>query len=377
MHWALAITLFLSFFSSSFAQVNVGLFAQRQVSMIMVSPSDGNYFLLNEKMDTVYRFRTDDALSIQAVGNRLAIKSVYGFSDTLKSADLMGSGQKPSFIVRIGTESKDHNYFDGLKVAAKNSVLSISNRVNMERYVSRVVVSEVGYGANEEYYKIQSIICRTYAARHLARHVGEGFDLCDNEHCQVFSGFKKETNEVVRATASTNGLVMIDPKDQLILSAFHANCGGQTANSEYVWKEPRTYLVSVEDTFCHLGRSSNWQKTMPIQDFLAQIGFSENASGFGNFEFKQEDRKKQFVLGSDSLETVEMRKMLQLRSAFFDVKFQDGNAVFAGRGYGHGVGLCQQGSMKMAEFGYTYSQILGYYYKGVSLVPLSSLPGKK
>ena len=116
---------------------------------------------------------------------------------------------------------------------------------------------------------------------------------------------------------------------------------------------------------------------MPIQDFLAQIGFSENASGFGDFEFKQEDRKKQFVLGSDSLETVEMRKMLQLRSAFFDVKFQDGNAVFAGRGYGHGVGLCQQGSMKMAEFGYTYSQILGYYYKGVSLVPLSSLPGKK
>lgn len=377
MHWALAITLFLSFFSSSFAQVNVGLFAQRQVSMIMVSPSDGNYFLLNEKMDTVYRFRTDDALSIQAVGNRLAIKSVYGFSDTLNSADLMGSGQKPSFIVRIGTESKDHNYFDGLNVAAKNSVLSISNRVNMERYVSRVVVSEVGYGANEEYYKIQSIICRTYAARHLGRHAGEGFDLCDNEHCQVFSGFKKETNEVVRATASTNGLVMIDPKDQLILSAFHANCGGQTANSEHVWKEPRTYLVSVEDTFCRLGRSSNWQKTMPIQDFLAQIGFSENASGFGDFEFKQEDRKKQFVLGSDSLETVEMRKMLQLRSAFFDVKFQDGNAVFAGRGYGHGVGLCQQGSMKMAEFGYTYSQILGYYYKGVSLVPLSSLPGKK
>jgi stage II sporulation protein D len=328
-------------------------------------------------MDTVYRFRADDALSIQAVGNGLSVKSVYGFSDTLYSATLAGSGLKPSFVVRSGTETKDHNYFDGLKMEAKNSVLEVANRVNMERYVSRVVISEVGYGANEEYYKIQSIICRTYAARHLGRHAAEGFDLCDNEHCQVFSGFKKETNEVVRATASTNGLVMIDPKEQLILSAFHANCGGQTANSEDVWKESRTYLVSVEDTFCHSGRSSNWQKTMPAQDLLAQIGFSSNTSEFSNFEFDQTDRKKYFTLGSDSLEIAEMRKMLQLRSTLFNLEFRDGNAVFHGRGYGHGVGLCQQGSMKMAEFGYNYSQILGYYFKGVSLVSLSALPGKK
>lgn len=365
----------LLYASASVAQVAVGLFAHRPPSKIMVSPSDGNYFLLSETMDTVYTFRSDDALSIQAVGNRLAVKSVYGYSDTLNAAKLVGSGLKPSFVIR--SESKDHEYFDGLRLEARNSALMIANVVNMERYVSRVVISEVGYGANEESYKIQSIICRTYAARHLGRHSADGFDLCDNEHCQVFSGFKKETNEVVRATATTNGLVMIDPNNQLILSAFHANCGGQTANSEDVWKESRSYLISVEDTFCHTGRSARWEKTLAAQDLLAQIGFLPDSTDLSQFEFVQQSRKKRFVLRTDTLETSEMRKMLQLRSTFFDLKFSDGNAIFAGRGYGHGVGLCQQGSMKMAEFGYTYSQILGYYYKGVSLVPMSALPSKK
>lgn len=359
------------------AQVAVGIFAHRPPSKIMVSPSEGSYFLLNENLDTVYRFRSDDALSVQAIGTRLLVKSVYGFSDTLNTANLVASGMKPTFIIRSDRDTKDHSYFNGLKLEARNSVLVIANQVNMERYVSRVVISEVGYGANEEYYKIQSIICRTYAARHLRRHATDGFDLCDNEHCQVYSGLKEETNEVVRATATTNGLVMIDPNYQLILSAFHANCGGQTANSEDVWKESRSYLVSVEDTFCRSGRSAVWEKTMSAKDLLAQIGISADSSNLDEFDFIQINRKKRFVFGSDSLETAEMRKMLQLRSAFFDLKFSHGTAMFSGRGYGHGVGLCQQGSMKMTEQGYTYSQILGYYYKGVSLVPISSLSSKK
>ena len=72
-----------------------------------------------------------------------------------------------------------------------------------------------------------------------------------------------------------------------------------------------------------------------------------------------------------------MRRLLGLRSTYFDVDVMNDKAQLSGRGYGHGVGLCQQGAMKMAESGYTYSQILGYYYKGVSLIPITSLQPEK
>ncbi len=72
-----------------------------------------------------------------------------------------------------------------------------------------------------------------------------------------------------------------------------------------------------------------------------------------------------------------MRRLLGLRSTYFDAEFKDGQVKLTGRGYGHGVGLCQQGAMEMAQNGYTYSQILGYYYKGVSLAPISAIQSAK
>ena len=374
----LVVSIIAFHFSTTIAQdIAVGLMNRKTISTLLFSPTDSKYVLLTEKGDTIYVFKTDDAISISAVGEHLLVKSPYGLNDTLSSVQLIGSGNSPNFRVRFGDEKSDQTYFDKLFISASAGLLKAVNHVSIERYVARVVQSEVGYGAAEEYYKIQSIICRTYAVRNLERHTLDGYDLCDHEHCQVYSGLKPATNEVMKATSATSGLVMVDPKNELILSAFHANCGGQTSNSEDVWREPRSYLTSVEDTFCLKARSAVWDKTMPVGEFITQLGFGAKAAGLENWNFKQTDRKKYFKLETDSVETAQMRRLLQLRSTYFDLKVKDGNVEFTGRGYGHGVGLCQQGAMKMAETGYTYSQILGYYYKGVSLIPMTSLQAEK
>jgi stage II sporulation protein D len=271
---------------------------------------------------------------------------------------------------------KDRVYYESVEIKGSNGRLNLINAVNMERYVSRVVQSEVGYGAADEYYKIQSIICRTYAIRNLERHALDGFDVCDHQHCQVYSGLKTPTEEVVKATAATAGLVMVSKENDLVLSAFHANCGGQTANSEDVWKESRSYLRSVKDTFCLKSRSATWEKQMPLPEFVTQLGFTSFTAD-STWSWKHEDRKRYFSLNTDSVETTVMRRMLSLRSSFFDVELKDGTISFSGKGYGHGVGLCQQGAMEMAQSGYTYSQILGYYYKGVSLITINSLQPSK
>lgn len=349
---------------------------EKKVSGLLLSPSSGNYALLNEQLDTLYRFRSDDALSVSILEGKLLVKTPYGFSDTLNKLTLAGNGTSPGFRLRFNEEKQDRNYPDDLIVQLSDDGLRVVNSVGVERYVGRVVQAEVGYGANDEYYKIQSIICRTYATRNLERHATQGFDLCDNEHCQVFSGWKKTSDEVVKATSATSGLIMVGPDNQPILSAFHANCGGQTANSEDVWRESRPYLVAVNDTFCTASRSASWEKSMPLNEFLTQVGFDADNEGLNGSEFLQSDRNKYFKLGTDSIETAQMRRLLQLRSTYFDLKIADGKVDFVGRGYGHGVGLCQQGAMKMAESGYTFGQILGYYYKGVSLIPITSLQPK-
>ena len=374
----LAFSMIVASVKWSIAQdIAVGLMDRTDVTSVLFSPSDSKYVILNSNSDTVYVFRSDDAISVSVVRDQLLVKSAYGLNDTVASLMIVGSGNSPNFRIRFNDGKRDHNYFDRLSVSVDGGFLKLVNHVSIERYVARVVQSEVGFGAAEEYYKIQSIICRTYAARNLIRHALDGFDLCDHEHCQVYSGFKPATNEVMKATSATSGLVMVDGKNELILSAFHANCGGQTANSEDVWMESRSYLTSVQDTFCLGGRSAVWDKSMSTEELFTQLGFSAKGSEVGEWGFLQPDRKKYFTFRTDSIETSQMRRLLQLRSTFFDLALKDGKAEFKGRGYGHGVGLCQQGAMKMAETGYNYSQILGYYYKGVSLIQVTSLRPEK
>jgi stage II sporulation protein D len=362
---------------SAHSQIMVGLMENKGTTRVMISPFEGNYVLINSKHDTLYTFRSDDAVSITVYKNQVIAKSVYGLNDTLRSVTIAGSGLNPRFRMRIGSSKEEHEYFETIKLSTHDAHLRMVNTAGIDRYVSMVVQAEVGYGATEEYYKIQSIICRTYAMRNLGRHIVDRFDVCDNEHCQVYSGLKQPTNEVVKATASTSGSVMVDEKNNLILSAFHANCGGQTANSEDVWRESRSYLRSVKDTFCLGSRSATWIKAIPFTELLSQVGFSFEGTNYEGMKFYQPDRKKFFKLGTDSIETSKMRGRLRLRSTYFNLDIENGEAHLHGRGYGHGVGLCQQGAMKMAQSGYTYSQILGYYYKDVGLVPISSLQVEK
>lgn len=363
---------------SSWAQdVAVGLANRKTISTLLFSPVAGTYVIESERGDTIYRFKTDDAIAVSVVQNKLVLKSPYGLKDTVNFVKINGAGSAPSFRIRMNDDGRDYHYFDNVAITVAEGALRVINHVSIERYVAKVVQSEVGNGAEDEYYKIQSIICRTYAVRNLIRHAVDGYDLCDHEHCQVYSGLKSATHQVMKATSATSGLIMVDGQNEPILSAFHANCGGQTSNSEDAWREQRSYLRSVRDTFCITSRSAVWEKSMPLDVFVTQLGFETDTVGLTSWSFLQPERKKYFKLQSDSVSTTQMRRLLQLRSTLFDVEIKNGNVNLKGRGFGHGVGLCQQGAIKMAEWGYTYSQILGYYYKGVSLIPVTALQPSK
>jgi stage II sporulation protein D len=243
------------------------------------------------------------------------------------------------------------------------------NICDIEKYISGVVMAEGGAGRNLEYFKTQAIIARTYMYKYFDKHKSDKYNVCDNTHCQAFNGLSSDTllNE---AALETKGIVILDKDSTLIISAFSSNCGGETASSEDVWLLKQPYLKGVADPYCHFSKNAAWQKSFSVAEwlnYLKKSGYTKEAEDLSVFNFLQKSRLVDYESGSFRMPLRTMRTDLDLRSTFFSVFATGDSIILKGRGYGHGVGLCQEGAMVMASKGFTYSEIINFYYTGVIL----------
>jgi stage II sporulation protein D len=173
--------------------------------------------------------------------------------------------------------------------------------------------------------------------------------------------------------------VIVDKNLNLITAAFHSNCGGETANSGDVWAADLPYLKSTHDTFCTQMPNANWQRKIARTDWLNYLEtkhkypVTDSAACYKALHMTQFDREKEYVYGSIRIPFKTIRSDWQLKSAYFSIaEFKD-SVLITGRGYGHGVGLCQEGAIRMAKLGYTCEYIISYYYRNVEIVHLSRL----
>jgi stage II sporulation protein D len=237
-------------------------------------------------------------------------------------------------------------------------------------YIAGVVEAESGTSQNLEYYKVQSVICRTYALANKTRHAQSGYHLCDAVHCQVYHGMAEINPDITSATMETSDVVVVDQDINLITTAFHSNCGGQTINSEDVWSKSVPYLKAVTDTFCLDMRNSTWTKNIKTANwmgFLRKKGITHQSDSLRKFAFSH--HRTHFA---PQIHLKDIRSAFQLKSTYFQASEQNGSMNFKGRGYGHGVGLCQEGAMKMSTLGYDYIEILHFYFTDIHVVPLSN-----
>lgn len=358
--------------SSSIAQdLEVKIHSLRSGDVIMLTPESGRYCAIVGN-DTLYRFGSDDALKITYINGKFQLKGLMRplYVET-NAFTLMGFELRPEMRVKVNDDHQEV-YADDLAFFENGSLI---NSVEMDHYVSRVLVEEVGSGAHIEYLKVQAILSRTYAVKNLNRHEKDGFDLCNSVHCQVYEGQKTVASNLHLATAETSGIVVVDSGRQPILSAFSANCGGLTANSEDVWFERLGYLRSVKDSFCLDERSATWNHEIPLSDWNAYYSSytGNDRSVWEGFKVEA-TRARNIMIDSSMLNLNDLRREFRLRSTFFSMTFHEKTVKLNGLGYGHGVGLCQQGAMKMAEDGYGHREILGAYFTGVRLMDHRSLP---
>ena len=248
---------------------------------------------------------------------------------------------------------------------------------DIDAYVAGVVESESGKEEFLEYYKVQAVISRTYAMGHLRRHEDEGFMLCDQVHCQVYHGYARFNPDIIQASDATKEQVLVDSDMNLITASYHSNCGGYTVNSEDVWSKALPYLRSRKDTFCLQSPHSIWYASIPKSEWGAFLSSrtedSESVTDERMRGFQRDARQARMSLSEEAhILTKDIRARWRLKSSYFHLEDQGDNWRLAGRGFGHGVGLCQEGAMGMVCHGFDY-QDLSFYYKDVHLIHLSVL----
>jgi stage II sporulation protein D len=178
-----------------------------------------------------------------------------------------------------------------------------------------------------------------------------------------------------RAALETRGQVILDRDSNLIISAFHSNCGGETTVPEDVWLTSHPYLKKVADPYCTSSRNASWKKSLGINDWaglMKKSGYKGECANPVLFDFTQKTRKSIYRIGSFTVPLSTIRQELNLRSTFFSVTAEGDSIVLRGRGYGHGVGLCQEGAMIMAQKGLNYREIVDFYYSGIIIADIKN-----
>jgi stage II sporulation protein D len=343
-----------------------------------------------------------------------------------------------TFNDSIITVEKDR-YRDYIKLISRNNEILVINHVQLENYLYGVVPAEMPASFHIEALKAQAVAARSFTLSNLNKHIGEGFNLCDTTHCQVYSGVEYERPVTNSAVDVTKGILAYY-KGKVIEAIYHSTSSGFTEDSVNVWGGDVPYLKPVEDSFSSESPYSNWKFSIGLNELNNNLKSSGvNIGDFQGVEVidatstgKVDKVKITGTIGEKIISGTEFRNIIgagNFKSAWFTinggnnvgnkkvyvidgsmngVKNVDINNVYTlddknqktvtrgrvnraiskdriedmgrgqttstteliieGKGFGHGVGMSQFGAKKMAELGYTFEEILKYYYTGIDIM---------
>jgi stage II sporulation protein D len=336
-----------------------------------------------------YKLVADGKLIAESKGESIFKLVLHGDSIELKQNDkslgnfkylkLSGEDLGEVKLKLLNPDRRVRTYQNNLSFGVSEGYIRIINEAILDNYIAGVTEAEAGSKSTQEFYKVQAILARTFALAHINKHVLEGFSLCDQVHCQAYYGKPKDLN-IFNAIEETKGKVVVDENLNLIVAAFHSNSGGQTANSEDVWGSRTNYLRSINDSFSVRMPNSKWERRMLTEDWLTYLKLKHNYptekedAKLIALNFKQEERKVFLECSNTKVPLKNVRLDLQLKSTFFSIsELNKDSVIFKGKGYGHGLGMCQEGAMKMCKLGYKYTDILNFYYKNIQLIDMRKL----
>lgn len=304
----------------------------------------------------------------------------------------VGAALYPGSGLRITSRAKEvqienrkyHNAIQILKNPA--STLTVVNEIDVEDYLKGVLPWEANPDWPKEALKAQAVVSRTYAIFKNIENKDFPFTLSSDVGSQVYSGKSIEHPLSNRAVEETRGEILTY-QGKIFPAFFHSTCGGRTTRADYQWKiASHPSLKGVECPFCRGSKYYVWKAEFSlseVQNLLAKKGRSLSALQSITPEEPDASERPRFFLirhagGSLKLSANEFRLALgpdRIRSTRIKVERAGDQFIFRGRGWGHGVGMCQFGAKRLAELGYRYADILRYYYPGSEIRNLEDFLG--
>lgn len=379
--------LFVSVLKAS-ETVDVLLFSDAKLSEVRIRPNKGKFAILalessGKIIDTIDLVRgelkermytiIDKGNVVQLLRNGTGIGTYH---QIMFVADHLDS----RFI--IAGKGRERMYNGDVIVRNYKGDFQIINRVDTESYVAGVVESEGGHSAEYAYLKAQAVLARTWLVKNRKKHLNMGYNVKDDVSSQAYvsTAYLQNSEAIWRAVRETRDSILTDLKGVPVLGVFHANSGGQTLSVEDVWNEKVSYLKGVKDDYSLKGSHANWEKSVSKEDFIAFFASKCGMSAVDK-DFRKEvcsinqdkERLAWFEYKGKRVKMRLVREQFKLKSSFFTVVDNGSTLLLKGHGYGHGVGMSQEGAMEMAKQGKNYMDILLHYFANTKMTHISNM----
>ncbi|MEW6281573.1 MAG: SpoIID/LytB domain-containing protein [Candidatus Eremiobacterota bacterium] len=289
----------------------------------------------------------------------------------------------------------ERGYRGYLRLLADRGRLTAVDVLPLEDYLAGVLGGEIPADWPPATQRALAVAARTYAVYLLGDPRSPEYDLVATDQDQVYAGLDGESSASRAALAATRDQVLVGADGRVLKAYYSSNCGGHTSDSQPVFGDKVPAIAGIPDPYCAGCPGESWSRTFSVQEVRARLGKDGKPLGTlveatlnghdrsGRIrEFRLLDSEGQELLLSGQ----ELRRILgyrELRSTRCTLTITAFNLLqgrkvpsllrFEGSGWGHGVGLCQWGALRMGEQGMGYRQILAHYYRGSRIVAGSSV----
>lgn len=273
----------------------------------------------------------------------------------------------------------EDNVFKDVEKEPRSALVSYNGEelnMSLEEYIIGVVACEVPASFEIETLKAMSVVARSfylYKDNSLEKYIASTNDQCFNDKNLMMEKWGSEYEryyEIIKnAVMETEG-EFVTYNDNIAQTFYFSISNGMTETSGNVFSEDKPYLVSVNSSWDK--NVSNYEKLVSFskEEFLSKLGLEVSEEISINILSRTlSGRVENIEVNGNNFKGTEFRKILGIRSTDFDINI-DKDVLITTRGYGHGVGMSQYGANEMAKLGYTYKDIIKYYYKGVEISKL-------
>lgn len=254
-----------------------------------------------------------------------------------------------------------------VKVQKDNKIICLP----LEEYIVGVVAAEMPALFESEALKAQALAARTYALNYL--ETNNIISSTTNNQAFItkeemaskwqdnYSQYYEKINNIVNETKGQ----IIKYQDKPIKAFYYSSSNGFTADSATVFNQSYDYLQIRESSW---DAENFYNTTLNKEEFCnkLQIDCSKNIT-IKNITKDSSNRVMSININGIDFSGTEVRKKLTLRSTDFEIKVNENDINITTNGYGHGVGMSQKGANSLAKLGYTYTEILKYYYPNTEI----------